>query len=146
MVRSDPHMIVPGAAQGYTMDSAGYKLSGDLFASYGAGGIYTTIEDLGRGHAYEGKYRLAVIGFEMAFWLEDGVLVFSSEGQPDVKMIFLKRAYLKIRVLLCFCALFQTIRKHFQKSIAFVIIQLIKIHTKINCLIICCLVVFVIFF
>jgi len=48
MVRADPLTIVPEAAQGYTMDSTGYKDSGDLYASYGAGGIYTTVEDFSK--------------------------------------------------------------------------------------------------
>ena len=206
MVRRDPATIVPEAAQGYTMDSTGYKVSGDLYASYGAGGIYTTVEDFGkwlgnfgdpvlgdsllirklttpdtlnngdtmtyalgigvgefRGRkqfshggadlahramlvyfpefdggvavlsnnysfpvdrvafsaaevffrdelgpdedekekadsagvevperllkAYAGKYRMPAVGFELEFKLEEGVLIFSAEGQPDLKMI-----------------------------------------------------------
>jgi len=206
MVRTDPQTIVPGASQGYTMDSTGYRITGDLYASYGAGGIYTTVEDLSkwlgnfgdpvvgdsmlikklttpgilnngdtmeyalgigvgefRGQkqfshggadmahramlvyfpgfdggvavlsnnasfpvdrvayraaevffrdelgpeederakadsagvevperllqAYAGKYRMPAVGFELEFKLEDGVLVFSAEGQPELKMI-----------------------------------------------------------
>ncbi len=44
-VRADPAMIVPGAARGYITASQGYQEGGDLYASYGAGGIYTTVED-----------------------------------------------------------------------------------------------------
>ena len=48
MIRSDPRTIIPGAAQGYSLDSTGYKIAGDLYASYGASAIYTTVEDLNR--------------------------------------------------------------------------------------------------
>jgi CubicO group peptidase (beta-lactamase class C family) len=48
VVRSDPRTIIPGAAQGYTPDSTGFKETGDLYSAYGAGGIYTTVEDLAR--------------------------------------------------------------------------------------------------
>jgi len=48
IIRIDPQTVVSGAAQGYTLDSAGYKIAGDLYASYGAGGIYTTVTDLNR--------------------------------------------------------------------------------------------------
>jgi len=48
LVRADPATVIPGASQGYTYDSTGYKESGDLYASYGAGGIYTTPADFAR--------------------------------------------------------------------------------------------------
>ena len=48
MVRTDPTTIVPGASQGYTRDSTGYTESGDLYAAYGAGGIYTTPGDFNK--------------------------------------------------------------------------------------------------
>jgi len=39
--------IIPGSAQGYiTAEGGGYRTARDLAASYGAGGIYTTVEDL----------------------------------------------------------------------------------------------------
>lgn len=44
-VRADPATIIPDAARGYITASEGYKEGGDLYASYGAGGIYTTVED-----------------------------------------------------------------------------------------------------
>jgi len=48
MVRTNPAIIVPGASQGYSPDSVGYKESGDLYSAYGAGGIYTTPADFGK--------------------------------------------------------------------------------------------------
>ena len=48
MVRTDPETIIPGASQGYRLDSTGYKEAGDLYAAYGAGGIYTTPADFAR--------------------------------------------------------------------------------------------------
>lgn len=48
VVRADPATIVPGASLGYTLDSTGYKESGDLHSAYGAGGIYTTSVDFAR--------------------------------------------------------------------------------------------------
>ncbi|MCH7766849.1 MAG: beta-lactamase family protein, partial [Acidobacteria bacterium] len=39
--------VIPGSAQGYTnAESGGYRSTRDLAASYGAGGIYTTVADL----------------------------------------------------------------------------------------------------
>lgn len=48
LVRPDPATIIPGASQGYSRDSTGYREAGDLYASYGAGGIYTTPADFAR--------------------------------------------------------------------------------------------------
>jgi CubicO group peptidase (beta-lactamase class C family) len=48
MVRTDPATIVPGASQGYTRDSTGFKESGDLYSAYGAGGIYSTPGDFSK--------------------------------------------------------------------------------------------------
>ena len=48
LVRTDPLTIVPGASQGYVVDPKGYKEGGDLAASYGAGGMYTTVEDFSK--------------------------------------------------------------------------------------------------
>lgn len=48
MVRTNPTVIVPGASQGYTRDSTGFKESGDLYSAYGAGGIYTTAGDFSK--------------------------------------------------------------------------------------------------
>jgi CubicO group peptidase (beta-lactamase class C family) len=59
VVRTNPLTIVPEAAMGYTMDSIGYREEGDLWASYGAGGIYTTAEDLNR---WLGNFRDAKLG------------------------------------------------------------------------------------
>jgi len=44
-VRADPATIIGGASRGYVISGEGYKEGGDLYASYGAGGIYTTVED-----------------------------------------------------------------------------------------------------
>ena len=44
-VRSDPRTIIPGASRGYQYAKEGLKEAGDLYAAYGAGGIYTTIGD-----------------------------------------------------------------------------------------------------
>jgi len=45
-VRRDPSTIIPKATQGYSNGDNGYVESGDLYAAYGAGGIYTTPDDL----------------------------------------------------------------------------------------------------
>ena len=45
-VRSNPTEIIPRATQGYTQGEHGIVESGDLYAAYGAGGIYTTPNDL----------------------------------------------------------------------------------------------------
>ncbi len=47
-VRRDPAQIIPGASQGYIGGEGGFVEAGDLFAAYGAGGIYTTPEDLSK--------------------------------------------------------------------------------------------------
>jgi len=44
-VRKDPATIIPAAARGYIVSRDGYGEAGDLYASYGAGAIYTTVED-----------------------------------------------------------------------------------------------------
>lgn len=48
VVRANPKTIIPGASRGYVADSMGYHEAFDLDASYGAGGIYTTVEDFAR--------------------------------------------------------------------------------------------------
>lgn len=48
MVRPSPEHIVPGMSEGYTPGSDGYLQIGDLGGAVGAGGIYTTVEDLQR--------------------------------------------------------------------------------------------------
>ncbi len=48
VVRANPSVIIPGASQGYVPDSTGYHEAGDLYAAYGAGGIYTTVEDFSK--------------------------------------------------------------------------------------------------
>jgi CubicO group peptidase (beta-lactamase class C family) len=58
-VRSTPAEIVPGASQGYVQDSTGYREAGDLYASYGAGGIYTTVEDFSK---WLGNFSKPVVG------------------------------------------------------------------------------------
>lgn len=41
--------VIPGSAQGYVpAETGGFRTARDLASSYGAGGIYTTAEDLGR--------------------------------------------------------------------------------------------------
>ena len=47
-VRQDPSQIIPKASQGYSTGENGFVESGDLSAAYGAGGIYTTPEDLAK--------------------------------------------------------------------------------------------------
>lgn len=47
-VRNDPSTIIPKATQGYSYGEQGFTESGDLDASYGAGGIYTTPSDLAK--------------------------------------------------------------------------------------------------
>jgi len=48
LVRPNPSVIIPGASQGYVADSTGYHEAGDLYAAYGAGGIYTTVDDFSK--------------------------------------------------------------------------------------------------
>lgn len=45
-VRRDPTEIIPRATQGYIQGENGLVEAGDLYAAYGAGGIYTTPDDL----------------------------------------------------------------------------------------------------
>jgi len=47
-VRPDPTQIIPGSSQGYSNGDNGFVESGDLYAAYGAGGIYTTPADLAK--------------------------------------------------------------------------------------------------
>jgi CubicO group peptidase (beta-lactamase class C family) len=47
-VRDNPKAIIKHASQGYSVSKSGFKEAGDLDASYGAGGIYTTIGDLAK--------------------------------------------------------------------------------------------------
>jgi CubicO group peptidase (beta-lactamase class C family) len=48
-VRSDPGEVIPGRARGYVQNKEeGWREVRDLGASMGAGGIYTTVEDLAR--------------------------------------------------------------------------------------------------
>lgn len=52
--------IIPGSAQGYTAEAAGgYRTTRDLAASAGAGGVYTTVDDLTR---WMLNYRDATVG------------------------------------------------------------------------------------
>lgn len=52
--------VIPGSAQGYvTAEGGGYRLVHDLPASYGAGGIYTTVADLAK---WMLNYRDATLG------------------------------------------------------------------------------------
>ncbi|MFP4288437.1 MAG: serine hydrolase [Bacteroidales bacterium] len=49
MVRKDPTQIIKGSAQGYSKTEEGnYIEQRDIYASRGAGGIYTTLPDLGK--------------------------------------------------------------------------------------------------
>ncbi len=61
MVRPNPAVIIPGASQGYVADSLGYNEAGDLYAAYGAGGIYTTLEDFSK---WMGNFGTPVLGGE----------------------------------------------------------------------------------
>ena len=61
VVRDNPAAIIPGASQGYVSDSAGYNEAGDLYAAYGAGGIYTTVEDFSK---WMGNFANPVLGGE----------------------------------------------------------------------------------
>ena len=60
-VRPNPAVIIPGASQGYVADSLGYSEAGDLYAAYGAGGIYTTLEDFSK---WMGNFSTPVLGGE----------------------------------------------------------------------------------
>ena len=56
--------VIPGSAQGYASDkNARYRATRDLPSSAGAGGIYTTVEDLAR---WMLNYRNATLGGEAA--------------------------------------------------------------------------------
>jgi CubicO group peptidase (beta-lactamase class C family) len=46
MVRPSPEHIVPGMSEGYTPGRDGFRQIGDLGGAVGAGGIYSTVEDL----------------------------------------------------------------------------------------------------
>ena len=46
MVRPSPEHIVPGMSEGYTLRGDGFRQIGDLGGAVGAGGIYSTVEDL----------------------------------------------------------------------------------------------------
>ena len=46
MVRPSPEHIVPGMSEGYTPGADGFRQIGDLGGAVGAGGIYSTVEDL----------------------------------------------------------------------------------------------------
>jgi CubicO group peptidase (beta-lactamase class C family) len=46
MVRASPEHIVPDMSEGYTPGPDGFRQIGDLGGAMGAGGIYTTVEDL----------------------------------------------------------------------------------------------------
>lgn len=48
MVRTDPRTIVPGAAMGYVQDRNGFQEASDLGGAMGAGGIYSTVEDMAK--------------------------------------------------------------------------------------------------
>ncbi|MCK4992330.1 MAG: beta-lactamase family protein, partial [Bacteroidales bacterium] len=61
LVRPNPAVIIPGASQGYVRDSLGYHEAGDLYAAYGAGGIYTTVEDFSK---WMGNFSTPVLGGE----------------------------------------------------------------------------------
>lgn len=47
-VRPSPEHVVPGMAEGYTPGPDGWRQIGDLGGAMGAGGIYSTVEDLQR--------------------------------------------------------------------------------------------------
>jgi hypothetical protein len=47
-VRPDPRTIIPDASRGYQYSKEGLKEAGDLYAAYGAGGIYTTVGDFNK--------------------------------------------------------------------------------------------------
>ncbi len=48
MVRPSPEAIVPESSEGYTPGPDGYRQIGDLGGAIGAGGIYSSVEDLQR--------------------------------------------------------------------------------------------------
>lgn len=48
LVRPTPEFIVPDMSEGYTPGERGFRQTGDLGASTGAGGIYSTVQDLQR--------------------------------------------------------------------------------------------------
>ncbi len=67
-VKGDQGEVSPGSAQGYVpAEGGGYRSTRDLAASYGAGGIYTTVEDLAkwmlnyRDHTLGGDAAIAAI-------------------------------------------------------------------------------------
>jgi len=48
MVRTDPRTIVRGSAMGYVQDRNGFQEASDLGGAMGAGGIYSTVEDMAK--------------------------------------------------------------------------------------------------
>jgi len=48
VVRTDPSTLIPNSSQGYQVSASGIEEAGDLAGSYGAGGIYTTVEDFNK--------------------------------------------------------------------------------------------------
>lgn len=60
LVKTDQGQIIPGVSQGYVRaEDGGYRSARDLAASYGAGGIYTTLPDMVR---WMLNYRDATVG------------------------------------------------------------------------------------
>jgi CubicO group peptidase (beta-lactamase class C family) len=73
-IKAGHGQIIPNSAQGYVRDeSGGYREARDLAASYGAGGIYTTVGDLAK---WLGNFHDQAIGGPevMAKMVERGVL------------------------------------------------------------------------
>jgi len=48
VVRKDPTHIIPNASQGYSYGENGLVEAGDLYAAYGAGGMYSTVGDIAK--------------------------------------------------------------------------------------------------
>ena len=47
-VRMEPRVVIPGRSDGYSPGASGWTAPGDLGGAVGAGGIYTSVEDLQR--------------------------------------------------------------------------------------------------
>ena len=73
-IKAERGQVIPNSSQGYvTSEEGGYREAGDLDASYGSGGIYTTVGDLAK---WLGNFHDARVGGPqvMARMVERGVL------------------------------------------------------------------------
>lgn len=96
LVRASPTQIVPNSAQGYVNGPDGWREAADIGGAMGAGGIYTTVGDLGRwmSHLMAPKTHAEVVHqMTTRYVLADGdttdyglgLFVDEMDGQPRVQ-------------------------------------------------------------